>query len=73
MAEEKFATRPPQQQQQGGDTSQLQQEVRDLKNALASLRATVPSSLLPLHGGGPGEEVAETWSQAEQEAARAEE
>jgi len=30
MAEEKFAARPPQ-QQQGGDTSQLQQEVRDLK------------------------------------------
>lgn len=51
----------------------LAARVRDLENALAAARATSPLGLIPLHGAGPGEEVAETWSLAEQEAAIADE
>jgi hypothetical protein len=73
MPEEKNV--PPRQQQaerqQAGGEEDLRREVRDLKNALASLRATVPTSLIPLHGAGPGEDIDETWSLAEQEEARA--
>jgi hypothetical protein len=48
----------------------LAAQVRDLQNALAAMRATVPLSLVPEHGGGVGDAIAETWSLAEQEAAR---
>jgi hypothetical protein len=73
MADEK--TQPPRQPNQGnpqqgsGDDS-LRQEVRDLRNALASMRATLPVSLLPEHSAGPGQEIADTWSLAEQEEAQ---
>ena len=52
-------------------TSELAAKVRDLENALAATRAGIPLSLIPEHGAGPGTEISDTWSQAEQEAARA--
>jgi hypothetical protein len=58
--------------EEGMSTSELAAEVRDLRNALAASRAAMPLSTTPLHGAGPADEVAETWSQAEQEAAKAE-
>lgn len=51
----------------------LAARVRDLENALAAARAVTPLGLVPAHGGGPGTDVNETWSQAEQEAAIADE
>lgn len=42
-----------------------------LEAQLAASRAAQPLTLTPVHGAGPGLDVAETWSQAEQEAARA--
>ena len=50
---------------------ELAARVRDLENSLAATRAGMPLSLIPEHGAGPGMEVAETWSAAEQEAAKA--
>lgn len=50
----------------------LAKRVRDLENTLAATRAGMPLSTIPVNGAGPGNEVAETWSQADQEAARAE-
>jgi hypothetical protein len=37
---------------------------------LAAARAALPLTVTPLHGAGPGDEVAETWSLADQEAAK---
>jgi hypothetical protein len=51
----------------------LESRVRDLEAALKASRAALPVSLVPEHGAGYGDEVAETWSQADQEEARAEE
>lgn len=62
---------PPAEQPKRDDD--LAARVRDLENALAAARATSPLGLIPLHGAGPGEEIAETWSLAEQEAALADE
>lgn len=45
----------------------LAARLRDVENQLAATRAGMPLSLIPSHGAGPGEEVAETWSQLEQE------
>jgi hypothetical protein len=61
MAEEKQAAPNP-----------LEARVRDLEAALKASRAALPVSLVPEHGAGYGDEVAETWSLAEQEEARAE-
>lgn len=51
---------------------ELAARVRDLETTLAATRAGMPLSLIPVNGAGPGTEVAETWSQADQEAAKAE-
>lgn len=50
----------------------LAKRIRDLENTLAATRAGMPLSLLPEHGAGPGGEVAETWSQYDQEQSIAE-
>lgn len=47
----------------------LSRRIRDLENTLAATRAGMPFSLIPSHGAGVGDEVAETWSQLEQERA----
>jgi hypothetical protein len=54
-------------------STDLEAEVSRLRAEVKSMRATLPVSLIPLHGAGPGLEVDDTWSLAEQEAARAEE
>lgn len=50
----------------------LSKRIKDLENTLAATRAGMPLSLIPTNGAGPGSEVAQTWSQADQEAAQAE-
>lgn len=52
-------------------TKELAARIRDLETTLATTRAGIPLSLIPEHGAGPGMEVAETWSAADQAAARA--
>jgi hypothetical protein len=47
----------------------LSKRVADLELALAASRAAVPGGTIPEHSGGPGTEVAETWSQQDQELA----
>jgi hypothetical protein len=50
---------------------ELAARLRDVENQLATTRAGIPLTLIPEHAAGPGMEVRETWSQAEQEAAAA--
>ena len=49
----------------------LAKRVKDLESRLAAAQAAAPITLIPEHGAGPGMEVAETWSQADQELAKA--
>ena len=49
------------------DKESLEARIRDLEAAMVAQRAAMPMSLTPLHGAGEGEEVAETWSQFDQE------
>ena len=46
----------------------LEQRIKDLEASLAASRGAMPVGLLPTHAAGPGNDIAETWSQAEQEA-----
>lgn len=48
----------------------LEERVRTLEASLKAARGAVPLSLIPENGAGEGDEVAETWSLFEQEAAR---
>lgn len=48
----------------------VEQRLADLELANAQLRATTPLGTTPEHGAGPGTEIAETWSQYEQEQER---
>lgn len=50
----------------------LAKRVQDLETRLAAAQAAAPLTQIPLHGAGPGGEIAETWSLADQEAAKAE-
>jgi hypothetical protein len=52
-------------------SASLEDRIKDLEAALAASQAAQPLTLTPLHGAGPGLTVAETWSQADQEASRA--
>jgi hypothetical protein len=52
-------------------TSDLANRIRDLEAALAATRAGQPLTQVPEHGGGVGTELAETWSQYDQELAAA--
>ena len=47
------------------------QRIADLELQLASVRATAPLGTVPDHAGGVGQDIAETWSQADQELATA--
>lgn len=49
----------------------LAARVADLEARLQAAQAAAPLTLTPVHGAGPGMEVAETWSLADQEAAQA--
>jgi hypothetical protein len=49
----------------------LEAELDELRAELASARAALPLTLVPSNGGGPGEEIRQTWSLAEQEAENA--
>lgn len=53
--------------EEGMSNAELARQLRDVQNQLAVTRAGMPLSLIPEHGAGPGMEVNETWSQAEQE------
>jgi hypothetical protein len=53
-------------------TRTTEQRIADLELQLAQSRAAMPGGTLPDHSAGFGQEIEETWSQAEQEAARAE-
>jgi hypothetical protein len=66
------STGQPQQQDKGkkGERS-VEQRLADLELANAQLRAGLPGGTIPLHGAGPYDEIRETWSQADQDAAQA--
>jgi hypothetical protein len=51
------------------DRSQ-EQRIADLETQLASVRATSPLGTIPDHAAGVGQDISETWSQADQELAR---
>jgi hypothetical protein len=53
------------------DTRTVEQRLADLELANAQLRAGTPGGTLPWHGGGVEDDVAETWSQHDQELANA--
>lgn len=42
----------------------------DLADAVKAAKGIVPAGLIPWHGAGVGEEIAETWGLADQEMAR---
>lgn len=46
-----------------------EQRIADLELQLASVRATTPLGNVPDHAAGVGQEIAETWSQYDQELA----
>jgi hypothetical protein len=53
------------------DERSVEQRLADLEMQNAQLRAGTAGGNVPQHGGGAYDEMAETWSQAEQEAANA--
>jgi hypothetical protein len=57
---------------ESGNKDSLEARIRDLEATVVAQRAAMPMSVTPEHGAGDGMDVAETWSQAEQEAAIAE-
>jgi len=63
MADEKAAPAKPQ--------KTAEQRIADLELALAAAQVAAPGGTVPYHGGGPEQDVAETWSQADQEAEHA--
>lgn len=52
-------------------TRTVEQRIADLELANAQLRAGSPGGTIPLHGAGPYDDIHETWSQGDQEAAAA--
>jgi hypothetical protein len=53
------------------DKRSTEQRLADLELQLAQTRAGIPGGTLPDNGGGVGDDVAETWSQYDQELANA--
>lgn len=49
----------------------MEQRIADLESQLAQTKAGLPGTTIPEHGAGPGLEVWETWSQGDQDAAKA--
>jgi len=66
MADDKATTKPDVR----ADTRTTEQRLADLELQLAQTRAGLPGGTLPEHSAGPGTEIEETWSQAEQEESR---
>jgi hypothetical protein len=62
--------RPEEATGQQGSSGDLQSRVEQLEAALANARAGMPLNLIPLHGAGEGEEIAQSWSLYDQEQAR---
>lgn len=62
MAENKAKEAP-------GDTRTNEQRIADLEYALAQTRAGTALGTLPWHGAGVEDDIAETWSQHDQELA----
>lgn len=54
------------------DKLTTEQRIANLELQLAQTRAGTPGGTIPDHGAGYGDEIAETWSQYEQEQARTE-
>lgn len=52
------------------ETRTTDQRIADLELQLAQTRAGLPLGTIPDHAAGIGQEVEETWSQADQELAR---
>jgi hypothetical protein len=65
MAEERGQT------QTRGKDDELQQRISNLELQLAQSRAGAPLGTLPWHGAGVEDDIAETWSQHDQELANA--
>jgi len=65
MAEQAQAGRPAAPK----DTRTVEQRLADLELANAQLRAGAPGGTLPSHSAGVDDEIAETWSQHDQEMA----
>jgi hypothetical protein len=55
--------------EQAAEKRTTEQRIADLELQLAQSRAAVPGSTLPEHSAGVGLDVAETWSQQDQELA----
>jgi hypothetical protein len=53
------------------DARSTEQRLADLELQLATVRAGTPGGTLPWHGGGVEDDIAETWSQHDQELAQA--
>lgn len=66
------ASKPTTRQDAPKDALTNEQRIANLELQLAQTRAGLPGGTIPDHGAGYGQENEETWSQAEQEAARAE-
>lgn len=52
-----------------GDTRTTEQRIADLEAQLAQTRAGTPLGSLPWHAAGVEDDIAETWSQHDQELA----
>jgi hypothetical protein len=52
-------------------STDVEAELAKLREEIKVMRGAMPLSLTPEHGAGEGMEVAETWSQYDQEQARA--
>ena len=56
---------------QAAPTKTAEQRIADLENALLQTRAGMPGGTIPWNSAGIEDEVAETWSQHDQELANA--
>lgn len=70
MSDQRQENKPQAQSKQTPPKS-TEQRIADLELQLATVKATTPLGTIPDHGGGIGQEIEETWSQQEQELARA--
>lgn len=62
----------PEPKEQPSPKVNVEEELSRLRAEVKSMRAALPTTMTPLHGAGPGTDVDDTWSLAEQEAAKAE-
>jgi hypothetical protein len=53
------------------DVAVLREEIAALREQVNAAPAAVPLNNVPAHAGGPGTEIAETWSLAQQEVSQA--